>query len=295
MNFTGFFDIKGCNQISILLLKYVNRKHGLWSYFQLTSTIQASKMENSSIKKLLKALEWSLFIVMIIAAALFVNKSFQNYQSNATGVQVLSQIVDLYDAPTMTICFEPNKKSTILQQYDIQDYSWKPPDVSKYNTTWPLVYQELSFRIGRDFNLTIVLDGNGRQEMLTINNMSLTENALKAMEFEEIITIGSGICSSVTLKSKMSKGQTNQIVIQFNESLPLKDIPKMIEVTFTSKQNSYGIISNFWKEGKECQFLIDREKKGYNMIALQLSQHKKLDASPSCSNDAFYWNCLSKR
>ena len=252
-------------------------------------------MENCNIEKLLKALEWALFIVMIIAAALFVNKSFQNYQSNATGVQVLYQKVDSYVAPTMMICFDPYKKSTILQQYNIQEYSFTPPEVSLNNTAWPIVYRELTFKIGRDFNLTITLDVYGRKEVLTINGMNLTENALKAMEIEEIFTIGPGICYSVTLKSRMSKKQVNRVFIQFDESLPFEDVPKIVEVIFTSKQNSYGIISNFWKEGKECQFLIESEKKGFNIVNLQLSQHKKLDNSPSCSTDAFYWNCLSKR
>ena len=81
------------------------------TYFQLTSSIETSKMESDSIKKLLKPFEWSLFVLMIIAAAIFVNNSFQNYQSNATGIQVLSKKVDFYVAPTMTVCFQPYKKS----------------------------------------------------------------------------------------------------------------------------------------------------------------------------------------
>ena len=75
-------------------------------------------MESSTIKKLLKALEWSLFAVMIIAAALFVDKSFQNYQSNATGVQVLSKKVDDYVSPTTTLCFKPHRKPSTLQVFN---------------------------------------------------------------------------------------------------------------------------------------------------------------------------------
>ena len=93
----------------------------------------------------------------------------------------------------------------------------------------------------------------------------------------------------------MSKRQTNQIRIQIDESLPFRDMPKMIEVIFTSKQNSYGIMANFWKEGKVCQFLIKPKKNTYNMVTLQLCQHKRLDNPHGCSNNDFYWNCLSKR
>ena len=263
----------------------------------LPQTTSSNKMKVSTIKKILKIVEWIIFLGMLVAAALFVNKSFQNYQSNATGVQVLSQKVDSYVPPTMTICFEPNKKSTILQQYNIKDYSaFSLPEFSKNNTTWPLIYQEMSFKLGRDFNFTIKIDAHGRQEeTYTINNSSLSENALRALEFEEIVSLTTGICLSVTIKSKMSNRQQNMIAIQFDESLPFKDVPKMIEVSFTSKQNSYGIISNFWKEGKEYRILIDREKKYYNLISLQLSQYKKLDELGSCSIDEFHWKCLSNR
>ena len=53
------------------------------------------------------------------------------------------------------------------------------------------------------------------------------------MEFEEIITIGAGTCFSVTPKSKMSKRQLNQIYIQFDESLPFKDVPKWYVLFWT--------------------------------------------------------------
>ena len=255
-------------------------------------------MEISTIQKLLTAFERSLF-VMIIAAALFVSQSFENYQSTATGIKVFSKKVDSYRAPTVMICFQPNKKPTLLQGYDIQNYSFFPPEVSKNNTTWPLVYQEISFKIGRDFNLTIDLDHhalhNSRDQVYTINNMSLSENTSKSIEFEEIISVNAGICYRVTPKHKMTKSQLNQIHIQFDESLPFDDIPKMIQVIFTSKENSYGILATFWKEGKELRFLIDSEKRAYNMAKLQLSEHKKLDGSNGCNNDDFYWNCISKK
>ena len=251
-------------------------------------------MEISTIKKIFKTLEWIIFLGMLVAAALFANKSFENYQSTATGVKVLSKKVYWYTAPTMIICFQPNKKPTLLRDYNIQDYSVFPLEVSKNNRTWPFVYQEISFKIGRDFNLTIYLD-NSRDQVYTMNNMSLSENTSKSIEFEEIISINAGICYRVTPKHKMTKSQLNQIHIQFDESLPFDDIPKMIQVIFTSKQNSYGILGTSWKEGKELRFLIDPRKKEYNTAKLQLSEHKKLDGSNGCNNDDFYWNCISKK
>ena len=254
------------------------------TYFQLTSTIKTSKMESGTIKKLLKPFEWSLFVLMIIAAAIFVNNSFQNYQSNATGIQVLSKKVDFYVAPTMTVCFQPYKKSM-------------PKNFIK-NMTWPEIFQEISYKIGRDFNLTIVIDPlnlKGKREIIAINDIIVTENVSKSIEFEEIITLNNGKCISLAPKSKMDNSQLIQINIQFEDTLSSEDIPETVEVIFTSRQNSYGILSYFYKEGKEYRSLIDPDKKDYNMFYLQLSEHKKLDISGECSNSDFYWNCLSKK
>ena len=258
-------------------------------------------MESTNIEKSLKVLEWFIFLLMIIAAGLFVQNSFQNYNSNAIGIQILSKKVDNYISPTITLCFKPCRKSSIVQKYD-PDHSVYPQKLLLKNSeTWPDVFENISYNIGKDFNLTIVLDFYNTIERrnydskITINGNFLTEKASKLIEFEEIITVANGKCFSITVKNKTGKSDTTALQIQFDESMPSKDIPKLIEVIITSKQNSYGVLSNFWKEGKEFKVSIDPEKKDYSIINLQLSQYKKLEVSSNCSIDDFYWNCLSKR
>ena len=246
-------------------------------------------------KKCLKLLEWFIFLLMIISASLFVYNSFENYQSNATGIQVLSKKVQSYESPTMTICFQPYRKSSILQEYEL-DHS--VIQEVKENISWPVVFEKMSYKIGRDFNLTIALDFldfYSKQEVIEINDLILTEKASKLIEFEEIITLIAGICYSITPKNEIGKRQYNLFQIQFQDSLPSEDIPNKIEVIFTSKYNSYGVITNVWKEGQEYSFLIDPEKKDTNSVNLRLSQHNQLDITSGCTNDDFYYNCISKR
>ena len=258
-------------------------------------------MESSTIEKIFKALEWIMFLGMLVAAALFVQNSFQNYQSYATGIQVLSKKVEDYVSPTITLCFKPYRKSSILQEYDLDHSIYPPKLLSKTNETWPDVFQNISYNIGKDFNLTIVFDFYNTIERrnydskITISGNFLTEKASKLIEFEELITVAYGKCFSITVKNKTGKSDTTALQIQFDESMPSKDIPKLIEVIITSKQNSYGVLANLWKEGKEFKISIDPEKKDYSIINLQLSQYKKLEVSSNCSIDDFYWNCLSKR
>ena len=258
-------------------------------------------MESIIVEKILKVFEWFTFLLMIIVAALFVQNSFQNYNSNATGIKVLSKKVETYISPTITLCFKPYRKSSILQEYDLNHSVYPPKLLLKTSETWPDVFQNISYKIGKDFNLTIVFDVDNTivrrnyDSMITIDDNVLTEKASKLIEFEELITVAYGKCFSMTVRNKTGKSETTSLQIQFDESMPSEDIPKLIEVFITSKQNSYGVLSNLWKEGKEFKMSIDPEKKDYSIINLKLSQYKKLEVSSNCSIDDFYWNCLSKR
>ena len=258
-------------------------------------------MESTNIEKILRVFEWFIFLLIIIAAGLFVQNSFQNYNSNAIGIQILSKKVDNYISPTITLCFKPCRKSSIVQKYD-PDHSVYPQKLLLKNSeTWPDVFENISYNIGKDFNLSIVFDldntlatGNKSIDTL-VNDNVLTEKASKLIEFEELITVAYGKCFSITVKNKTGKSETTYLQIQFDESMPSEDLPKLIEVYITSKQNSYGVLSNLWKEGKVFKTSIDPAKKDYSIINLQLSQYKKLEVYSNCSIDDFYWNCLSKR
>ena len=237
-------------------------------------------MENTNIEKIAQALEWFTFLVMIIAAALFVQNSFQNYQSNSTGIKVLSKNVEDYVSPTITLCFKPYRKSSILQEFGLD---------------WPVQFQNMSYKIGKDFKLTFWFDNYGTADEVTIDDIILTQKASKLIELEEMITTNAGICYSLTPKNKIGKGEANVLQIQFDDSLPFEDVPKKIKVIFTSKQNSYGAINTLWKDGQEYSIFIDPEKKDYNMAALKSSQHERLEISSGCVKDDFYWKCVSKR
>ena len=243
-------------------------------------------MESIIVEKILKVFEWFTFLLMIIAAALFVQNSFQNYNSNATGIQVLSKKVETYISPTITLCFKPYRKSSILQEYDLNHSVYPPKLLLKTGETWPDAFQNISYKIGKDFNLTIVFDVDNTivrrnyDSMITIDDNVLTEIASKLVEFEELITVAYGKCFSMTVRNKTGKSETTSLQIQFDESMPSEDIPKLIEVFITSKQNSYGVLANFWKEGKEFKISIDPEKKDYSIINLQLSQYKNLKFLP---------------
>ena len=104
------------------------------------------------------------------------------------------------------------------------------------------------------------------------------------IEFEEMYTILSqGLCYRITPKHAVTKVDTAYLNVNFDPKLPTGDIPK-IELIFTSKENSYGIIGSNWMDGKEYSVMIDSKENANYLVSLTLSQHLDLEFLSECSN-----------
>ena len=113
------------------------------------------------------------------------------------------------------------------------------------------------------------------------------------IEFEEIYTIhGQGLCYRITPKHAVTKVETSYLNVNFNPKLPTGDIPK-IEMIFTSKANSYGIIESIWMDGHEYSIMIDPKKNANYLVSLTLTQHLDLESTSKCSNRQSYLKCVS--
>ena len=96
----------------------------------------------------------------------------------------------------------------------------------------------------------------------------------------------------ITPKHAVTKVETPYLYVNFDPKLPTGDTPKM-ELIFTSKENSYGIIGSYWMDGKEYSIMIDPKKNANYIVSLTLSQHLDLEFSSECSNRQSYVKCVS--
>ena len=107
-------------------------------------------------KYISKAVYWIFFVSLVIVAIFFVHDVWQNYEERATSIQITSKITKDLESPTITLCFNPGFKVSVLQDYNINPNYWAG-NMSKINTnlSWPELINQLSYKIGIDFNLTL--------------------------------------------------------------------------------------------------------------------------------------------
>ena len=88
---------------------------------------------------------------------------------------------------------------------------------------------------------------------------------------------------------KVVEDMMNNIVIHFNQSMPDKDIPKHVDLFFTSENNPYGVISLKWLDGDELGFVLKPREMYYHYTDLEIRRYKftnkqKSMGQRSCSN-----------
>ena len=97
----------------------------------------------------------------------------------------------------------------------------------------------------------------------------------------------------ITPKHAVTKVDTAYLNVNFDPKLSTGDIPK-IELIFTSKENSYGIIGSYWMDGNEYSIMIDPKKNANYLVSLTITQHLDLEFTSKCSNRQSYLKCVSE-
>ena len=241
-----------------------------------------NEASNEITNKAFKALEWISLIILTIGVGYFVKDVWHQFSSSATGVTVKSEIVEEYQLPTITFCFTPGAKESALKRYNISYYQFRGFDKIPSEVHYPQFYNDVKYKIGTDFNISLYHGIGGK--LITDGNM-----------IEEIYTFYFGVCYKFTSESKIKPFMPFAIMLNFDNMLEeSNDIPKKIDFYYTSEQNSYGIISGIWSEGKVFKISVKPKENTGNTI--EPYEYKKLGLRVKCNQDPNYnqMKCLSE-
>ena len=188
----------------------------------------------------------------------------------------------------MTVCFGPGTKQTVLEQYKLNELS----DLTRKNES---VIDQATYRIGRDFNLTVtvahwpilpaLLYTEGVKEIILSNDVTIY------IKVERLITYNDGICHKFNIKSTKDDYFQLNFNLQLNKSVEAKNL----QIVLTSEINTPGIIFYSWYEGKE---MIFETKFGTNYepyINVNLRKIQYLTETSKCSKTTTFYECWASR
>ena len=90
---------------------------------------------------------------------------------------------------------------------------------------FPDFYHELSYKIGEDFNITLIM--NDSNYTVFLNQNSLHEKS-EIVDVDEMYTLWSGLCYKITRKVDIFEDMNNTMILEFAKSMPEKDIPRTL-------------------------------------------------------------------
>ena len=262
---------------------------------EFTNTNMQVSGKQQILQTFFKILDWLIFIGLVLSAVLFVKDVIIHFQSGDTSIKVSSKRMEHMAIPTITFCFQPTVKTSVLNKYGFNLFDFVNTDVPNLSQSWPDFYNEVSYKIGIDFYVKMVLTGHvAGYNSFVIENINLTlANLTNLIKFEEVYSLHSGLCYKITPKIQTIGGGYNKIELIFYDTLPDEDIPE-VELFFSSEENAYGIIGTNWVVGDTYTMKVKSKNLLKYKVKLIPKKYKKHPTKCN-ENEGANMKCLSQR
>ena len=252
------------------------------------------------VKISLEILSWVLLIVLSIGFVYFVREIWQSFVSGKTNGRVYSHVVESFQHPTITVCFEPQININVLMKYNLNPTDLlnidRNPDVSVPGPIIDFV-DNISYTIGRDFHikLDLAIPHSKRRQPFVLKDDSNDENS--DVKIEKLIGLYYGSCYMIKTKEGVKVPGRAQIYSGLDlyfKVINKTDLP-LVKLIFTSEYNAYGSFWLQWMEGEKYELVIDPRKQNYHVLNLRQENQYLYEGSSDCSQNVSYYICVAKR
>ena len=257
----------------LITLTYIHSK--LLEALKMVQLLENLKtiQKRPSTKTFCKIFLWSTYLFLMVGVGFFVQEVYDEYFAKSTSIKSYVEIQDLMVPPTIMICFNPVVKNSVLLKYNMNLVDF----IGFGNTETNLsMYDEGLYKIGRDFNITIIWN----EHHIVVTNETNANNSFVSVE--EIYTFYNGRCYKITPNFKVKAMNAFMTKIEMDQSIEPIDL-QFVNLHFTSEENSLGIIQGQWLEGKHSLSLEAKLNKSVGFeVYPELHKLKKLKLTNNC-------------
>ena len=210
-------------------------------------------------ENLFKVLELSLFITLCIISLFFMKEVLTQFNSGWTSFKMYE--LNNPVRPTITMC---------LNDEFLRNYSW--------------------FEHTYGIDIDIYYDIDDEWVYLSLENNAVNINKEEIIYLRQLKPMWKyGTCYKISSEtfsnSAITRGNSQSILVKYNESIPIDNLP-LLTIYFTSEKNAYGLIFAEWMDGEVLEFNIKNNM--YEEFILRTEKYLYLKADSNCSDDSFY-------
>ena len=230
--------------------------------------------------KSIRVFECFVLIALLVGVGYFVQDVCNDYLSQTTSIKQYTEIWEKLPAPTITICFNPGAKKSILDKYNLTLLQFSGFDNTGSNLT---IYDEGTFKMGRDFKV-LIMDDYDKNINLSLGN-----------GIEELVTFFNGRCYKLSFNFTLTSTEYLRIWVIVNENILTKDIPH-IDFSLTTEEEAYGVIIDKYSDIDDLIYTSTRlGPEGFHSTLLQGSVYKRLKSTSNCISNAHLMRCISQK
>ena len=247
-------------------------------------------------QKLAKLIKAVILIGLVVTFALFIQEVWIKFTEQATNYRQSFKQVDSYETPIITICFSPTKKPSMKQHYNLDGMDWTNLVNNNISIkSMSKMFYDSYYHLGRDFTLTLLSQKMDKQTEIheeAENFYEYPDGSMNKIHVGKFHSYMSGLCYSLNLMLLQIPDQFFSFGLVLNDSLKSNnDEPKKVEVIFTSKSNTYGVVRGTWVEGDQLEISLPLKEKGSVMANLREYWYHLLSSPPHCEQISHY-ECL---
>ena len=182
-------------------------------------------------------IEFILYIILLIVFVYFyLIDEIRIFTKGSTTLSSRTEKVESFDAPFMTLCFEPSFKPSILQKHGL------PNDFGTFNLLYNALkgmdmemYQNLTYSYKKDFLIKLELVSEGE----------INEEKPINFEIQKVVTSRSGLCHLIKYNASVSV-DGEKIRLQFIYKGLKSDKPESAKILLSSSNGWHGIVMDDW-------------------------------------------------
>ena len=133
------------------------------------------------------------------------------FRDKSTYFEVTSKTGEPVELPTLTVCFKPCFKETVLEDYNLiyLPNHWSP----KSDLSVEEIFEKSTYEIGQDFNLSIAYLSYGGKTAIIDKPTKFNISSSIEVEIRAVVTQHQGKCYKIILSG--SESQDKSLVMLF--------------------------------------------------------------------------------
>ena len=174
-----------------------------------------------------KTIDWILYIGLVFGSTFLMMDCLIKYKDSSTYFEVTNKKGEAVELPTITICFEPAYKQTVLKEFNLTFFP-SIPNITNYSMKD--IFERSSYEIGQDFLVSIADQPFKSITVDKLGRAEISKSSLFNIEISSLINQHLGKCYKLLMNPRQKDIMFAYLLVKLIMKEHVVSKPKSLKV-----------------------------------------------------------------